>query len=326
LATRYDKYERSKGNVSSKIGAKWTVLPQLALRASYAESFKAPTLKQLFANAGQGAINLTEDQCRALGFPAGCAGLSAFRLTGSNPDLKPEQGKSYNVGFIAEQGPFSVSVDAWQIDKDDNITTPTLLSAIQQGFTRFDTSTARWFIFQNLQNFAQSRTAGVDLDSRVRFRGTPIGDVTVRAAGTYYSKQQTRTTTADPWAEFNGTYLTARWRNLVSASTEMGPWAASASYRTTSGFWDTIQSVQGFSNLVPGGLRKVGAYSELDLGMNWRGIKNLDLSFQVKNVLDAEPPFSATNATNNNYSQQGFAELYSSRGRFFQVGMTYRFQ
>ncbi len=326
LATRYDKYDGSKGNVSSKVGAKWTVIPEFALRASYSESFKAPTLKQLFANAGQGAINLTEDQCRALGFPAGCAGQPAFRITGSNPDLKPEQGKSYNLGFIAEKGAFSVAVDAWQIDKSDNISTPTLLSAIEQGFTRFDTTTARWFIFQNLQNFAQSRTAGVDLDSRVRFRGTPVGDVTVRAAGTYYSKQQSRTTSSSPWAEFNETYNTPRWRNIVSASTEMGPWAASAAYRTTSGFYDTTFAKQNFGLLPAGGLRKVGAYSELDVGINWRGVKNLDLSFQVKNLLDAEPPFSATNATNNNFSQQGFAELYNSRGRFFQVGMTYRFQ
>ena len=32
----------------------------------------------------QGAINLTEAQCTALGLPAGCANLPAFRLTGSN--------------------------------------------------------------------------------------------------------------------------------------------------------------------------------------------------------------------------------------------------
>ena len=38
------------------------------------------------------------------------------------------------------------------------------------------------------------------------------------------------------------------------------------------------------------------------------------------------PPFSGTGAINNNYSQQGFAELYTSRGRYYQLTAQYAFK
>ena len=43
-------------------------------------------------------------------------------------------------------------------------------------------------------------------------------------------------------------------------------------------------------------------------------------------VFDRMPPFSVTNATDNTYTQMGFAELYTNRGRFFYVGASYKFR
>jgi len=45
----------------------------------------------------------------------------------------------------------------------------------------------------------------------------------------------------------------------------------------------------------------------------------------VKNALDKMPPFSVTNATDNQYTQMGFAELYSPRGRFWYLSANYKF-
>jgi iron complex outermembrane recepter protein len=325
LAVRYDDYSTSKAT-SPKVAFKFQAIPELALRASYSESFKMPTLKQLFANAGQGAINLTESQCVALGFPAGCAGQPAFRLTGSNPNLKPEFGKNFNVGVVADAGPFSVSVDWWRIDKSDNISTPTIQSAIEQGFTRFDTETARWFIFQNLQNFAQSLNEGIDVDARWSQKLGDIGKLTLRGSMTYYTAQRTRTNSDSPWAEFNGTYGSPAWRATGIVTLERGPWTGQALIRGTAGFWDTIQPWENFGLLPAGGLRKVNKYDEVDLTVSYAGFRNLTLSGAVKNVFDRMPPFSATNATNNNYTQMGFAELYSSRGRFYQLNLGYSYR
>lgn len=320
VAIRYDKYDGASRS-SPKFALKWDAAPGFALRASYAESFKMPTLKQLFANAGQGAINLTEEQCRGVGLPPGCANISAFRLTGSNALLQPEIGKTHNIGAVLEAGAASLSVDLWEVKKRDNITTPTLDQAIQQGAFTFDQATARYFIFQNLQNFASSENKGVDVDAQLRLRATAIGNVTLRGNVTYYTKQRTKILATDPWDEFNATYATPRWRSALTLTSELGAWTLTGVLRGWGGFYDSIQPTR---SLLPN-TRLVPGYDEVDVGVIWAGLKNLKLSASVKNLFDRVPPFSATNATNNNFSQMGFAELYTSRGRYFQVGAELQF-
>jgi len=326
LAVRRDDYGSDK-STSPKVAVKWQALPALALRASYSESFKMPTLKQQFATAGQGAITLTPAQCAQItGQPASCTnGLAAQRRTGSNADLGPEKGKTYNIGVIGEAGPVSVSVDFFRIAKTENISTPTLQTAIDQGFFFFDNVNNFWVVQQNLQNFAQSLNSGVDVDARLRLPGTAIGNVTIGANATYYSDQKTRTTSASPWAEFGNTYATPLWRANLTVSAEKGPWLVQGVIRGVGGFWDTDIPRNSITAATPGGSRKVSAYDEVDLTVRWSGIKNLQLTGSIKNLFDRMPPFSARNSSSNIYTQMGFAELYTVRGRFYQVSAEYSF-
>jgi iron complex outermembrane receptor protein len=323
LAARYDRYDTAE-RVSPKAALKWRAVPGLLLRASYSESFKMPTLKQLYATSGIRLINLTESQCTGIGLPAGCAGTPARALIGANPLLAPEVGRGVNVGFVADRGPLSLAVDVWRIDKEDNIATPTVDEAIHQGFYRFDPS-GGWFVMQNLQNFVRSRSAGVDVDARLRFAATRLGDVTIRAATTYTARQAARATADSPWAEFAGTYAKPRWRATLAASAEQGAWTATALVRATGGFWDTVLPHEQLGALPPDGLRRVRAHEELDVTVAYRASRSLTLTGSVKNLLDRMPPFSATNATNGGFTQQGFAELYTARGRFLQAGVEFGF-
>lgn len=321
VAARYDKYDTAS-RTTPKVAIKWQMIPQFLVRASYSEAFKMPTLKQLFGNAGEGAINLTSEQCVAIGLPAGC-NAPAFRVTGSNAGLKPELGKSYNLGFVSDIGAFSAAVDFWRIAKEDNIATPSILFALENGFFSRD-ELNRLRVFLNLQNFAQTNNTGVDVDTRLKVGETPIGNVTLRAAGIYYKHQRTRTSSTAEWAEFNATYATPRYRHSLIATSEKGPWIFQGVWRTTSGFADTIQPAENFALLA--GVRRVSSFEELDLSVTYSGIKNLTLFGAIKNALDRMPPFSATNGTNNNFTQMGFAELYSNRGRFYQVTAQYQFK
>ena len=326
LALRYDDYE-GQSSASPKVAAKWQITPAFAIRGSYTKSFKMPTLKQKFASAGQGAITLTPAQCQQVGNAANeCTnGLPAFRRTGSNPDLGPEFGKTYNFGIIAEAGPFSASVDYFNLKKDRDIGTLSIQSAINGGFFLRDDQN-RIVVLQNLQNFATSNYRGVDADVRLRFRGLPIvGDFTVRGNGTYYINQRTRVSLADPWAEYNGTYSTPRWRTVLTATSQTGPWTFQGQMRTVGGFYDTAIAKNFWTATTPGKDRLVEAHQELDVTVSWEGIKNLKLTGSIKNLFDQMPPFSMQNAASNNYSQMGFAENYNNRGRFFQVGAEYSF-
>lgn len=322
-AIRYDKYP-SYSQSSPKLAAKYTPIPQVAFRASYSESFRAPVLKQLFGAQEQGAINITNPaQCTALGVALAADGsclINAFQVNGANPDLKPETGKTTNFGVVFEVNQnINASVDVWNIRKQNNIATPTITTAINNGL--FSRQGARTFVFTNLQNSAEADSAGVDLDARVRLPGTAIGNVTLRNLVTYYTSIKTRAQGSSEWAEFNGTYNYPRWRNALFANVETGPWTYGAAIRTIAGFADTDEPAP-----VPTGTRRIGTYDELDVQVAYAGIKNLTLTGGVRNLLDRAPPFSLTNASDNQYTQMGFAEQYSNRGRFFYGSVNYKFR
>ena len=321
-ALRYDSYpEESK--TSPKIAARWAITPQFLMRASYSESFRAPSLKQLYGNAEQGADTLSSpEECAAIGEPTGCT-IPAFFVTGGNPNLKPEKGRTYNIGFVYDVNTFSAGVDFWRVEKKDNITTPTVLTALEQGLTGRDEQ-GRLLVFTNLQNFAEGQSQGVDLDLRLRVP-TPIGRFSLINTGTYYDFVRTRSGADDPWGQFAGTYATPRYRNIFSVNWESGAWAAYATHRYTHGFWDTdAPSTSEEPRLA--NVRRVGSHDEVDVQVSFLGIKRMRFDLGVKNLFDNEPPFSFTNASKNAYTQMGFAELYTNRGRFYYGTVRFEFR
>jgi iron complex outermembrane receptor protein len=321
-AIRYDKYPQ-ESKASPKIAAKWSVTPNFLVRGSYTESFRAPSLKQLYGNPEQGADTIaTPEECAAIGQPADCT-VPAYFQTGGNVDLKSEKGKTWNLGFVFDSGPFSAGVDFWRLDKTDNITTPTVLSALEQGlFTRNENGLL--VVFTNLQNFAEASSQGVDLDLRLRAGDTRLGRLTFGNSTTYYQWIRTRAVDSD-WGNFQGTYATPRYRNVFTANLEKGPWAGTVAWRTVGGFWDTDAGATG-EDPIPSTVRRVGTHEELDLQASFQGWRNFRFDLGVKNALDRMPPFSITNASQNSYTQMGFAELYTNRGRFFYGTVTYTFR
>jgi iron complex outermembrane recepter protein len=322
-ALRHDRYPTAS-KTSPKLAALWTPIRQLGVRASYTESFRMPSLKQLFGASDEGAVDVFEDaDCLAIGQPIGCE-VAAFQVGGSNPNLKPEKGKTWNVGLIADMGPLSGTIDWWRIEKEDEITQPTLSTALSQGLFTRDPVLGRLLIFTNLQNTAESKYEGVDLDLRFRFPRFSWGSIQLRNATTYYIHQRTREV-GEEWAEFNGTYALPRWRNTFIVQVETGPFQFDVIGRSVAGFADT-DDPWSESEPIPAGTRRVGTHDEWDVSGAYTGFKNTRLRLGVKNVLDRTPPFSVVNAVNNQYEQVGFAPLYSSRGRFFFIDATYSFK
>ena len=321
-AVRYDSYPE-EDKLSPKIAARWAMTPNFLMRASYAESFRAPNLKQLYGAAEQGADTLSSDaECIAAGAQPGCT-IPVFFVTGGNPNLKPEEGKTYNFGFVYDVNTFSAGIDFWRIEKRNNISTPTVLTALEQGLTGRDEQ-GRLLIFTNLQNFAEGQSQGVDVDFRLRVP-TPAGRVSLANTGTYYDFVRTRSGAGDPWGQFAGTYATPRYRNVFVANLESGAWGFTLAHRYTHGFWDT-DAPSTSETPRAANVRRVGSHDELDLQVSFTGIRRLRLDLGVKNALDNEPPFSFTNASKNAYTQMGFAELYTNRGRFFYGTVRYEFR
>lgn len=322
VAVRYDKY-KGYSATSPKMALKFAATPTLAFRASYSESFRAPVLKQLFGAQEEGAITITNpDQCTGLGVALdddGTCLVNAFQVNGSNPGLRPEKGKTLNLGTVFEVGQnFNASVDWWKIRKTNDISSPSISSAIEQGL--FAKQGARFYVFTNLQNIAERETSGVDVDARLRLKDTPLGNLSLRNMLTFYMTNKSRSTAADPWSEYIGTYTYPRFRNGFTVSAENGPWTVTSALRTVGGFWDTDQPRPTDTS------RRVSAHEEVDLTVQYSGIKSLEITAGVKNLLDRMPPISLTNALDNTYTQMGFAEVYSARGRFFYLSAKYAFR
>lgn len=318
-ALRYDNYP-NESKTSPKVGFMWRPLTQVGVRGTYAGSFRAPVLKQLYGAQEEGAITITSDrQCQLLGQAPGCI-INAFQVNGSNPNLKAESAKTLSYGLVFELGQnFNASVDFWRVEKKDDITTPTITTALEQGL--FELRSGRYYISTNLLNIAKRINKGVDVDARMRFPGTPLGTITVSDGLTYYYSQRSQDSANDPMLEYINTYALPRWRNRFAVSSEMGPWTVTGVYRTVAGFYDSDQELP-----VARLERRVGNHEEFDLQGSYTGVKGLTLKAGVKNVFDRMPPFSAQNATDNTYTQMGFAELYNVRGRFFYVGLNYSFR
>ncbi|HEU4622466.1 MAG TPA: TonB-dependent receptor [Burkholderiaceae bacterium] len=321
LALRHDRYSDYDAT-SPKVAAKWNVVPELSVRASYAESFRSPALKQRFGAREQGAATITErEQCDQLGIaPSSPCNVAAFQITGANPNLKPEKAKTYNLGLVFQ--PFarlSGALDFWWIYKKDDISTLTIPAAIENGFVGRDPNDGRYLIFTNLQNVAERAVRGVDFDVQYR-QPSSLGIFTLRNAITYTDSNRTREA-GQNWTEFANTYAQPMYRNVFRVTYERGAWSGQTQARTTGGFWDTDQP-----HPVATGTRKVGSFTEVDLSVRYAGMRNWRIEGGVLNMFDKEPPFSLTNALDNQYSQLGFAELYTNRGRFFYVNVGYRFQ
>jgi len=130
FAGRFDKYPGIKTNFVPKVGAKWTISDSFALRGTYAEGFRAPALVQVTPGGAQFFLNNLFDPKRCEtdeATPKPGATLTDCRKSasgsgGANPDLKPENAKSYSLGFIfSPTNKFDVVVDLYQIRKEGEV-------------------------------------------------------------------------------------------------------------------------------------------------------------------------------------------------------------
>jgi iron complex outermembrane receptor protein len=322
-AVRFDDYP-TDSRTSPKVAARWQPNKMFLMRASYSESFKMPTLKQLYGAQEQGAINISSDEeCQAIGQPAGCF-IPAYQVNGANPNLKPEIGKTFNIGGVLESGPLTLGLDWFKIEKRDNISSPTILSSLLAGRTA-RAPNGQLLVYTNLQNTSFFETSGFDMDAELKFSLGSLGKLGLRDVATYYLYQRQRGAGSDPWYNYVDTYATPRWRNYFKTEWEMGAWVVGLTWRTVANFRDTDDPPTG-EEPIPASVRTVGKHEEGDIQVSWSGIKNLRVDLGVKNFLDRMPPISIQNVSSNAYTQMGFAELYTNRGRFFYGSVNYKFK
>ncbi|WP_426493020.1 TonB-dependent receptor [Hymenobacter sp. 102] len=180
VAGRAERYSDFGNNVSGKLAARYSILPDLAVRGNLGNGFRAPSLQQrYFTNS---STQFTSGELREV-------------LTTNNDDpltrafgigsLKQEKSKNYSLGLTARVlRTITLTVDAYQIDIRDRI-------VLSSQFNRSNAAVNQilgTLPVQGIQFFANAvntRTRGLDIVANERLQLGPDSRLTLTAAANF---------------------------------------------------------------------------------------------------------------------------------------------
>jgi iron complex outermembrane receptor protein len=126
---RYDHYSIGFSHFSPKIGAKWSPIRQIAIRGTYSEGFRAPSIPETsgavigftnytpIAGAGDAALRAQYGNDSYITTTYGLGNNSA-----GNPNVKPETSRSFTGGIVVQPTPWlSATFDYYNIQKKNLI-------------------------------------------------------------------------------------------------------------------------------------------------------------------------------------------------------------
>jgi iron complex outermembrane recepter protein len=310
IAGRFEDYSDAGQTTSPKVGLLWQPYSELVLRANYGESFRAPALRELHETADQSPTFL----------PRGSQQVLAEILYGGNPDLEPEQARSWTFGGDyrpAAMPGLRVGLNLFRIEFDNQIGQPAFTSLTTaltnpalSAFVRIidptnnaqdradmqalldlpTTALADLFPAEAYGAIVDARFVNTSsvllkgIDANLGY-GFDIGDhaFELDANLTYLDRFDTRATpTAPVQSGINSPNLPVDLRGRASANWTYSDWGASAAVNYVDGYPD-----------VTG--RPIGSWTTADVQFRYaptRGVLGgTSLTLNVQNILDTDPPF-----------------------------------
>ena len=283
-------------------------------------------------------VSQTQADSGALNSPAGQYNY----LAGGNPDLQPEEAETWTVGFVATPSflpGFSASVDYYDIDITKAITTVGASITMQLCYLEGDADACSrilrnengqlWVGTGNVvdtnTNIGGVSTSGVDVSAAYGFDAGTYGSFNMSMNGTWLDSYD-----YDPIGQTFAEYScvaaygndcgtpTPEWRHRARLS-----WATPWDGLDLSATWRYIGSV----DLDTGATGRVDstldAQNYFDLAGQWAAKDWVTFRFGVNNVLDDDPPLSASTGTTGNGNT--YPQTYDALGRYWFVGATFDF-
>jgi iron complex outermembrane receptor protein len=360
-AVRTEKYSDTDDPTVPKYSVRY--LPfndELALRATYSESFAAPTLFQLFGPGGVGFTSSLNLQRLGGGSITG----QANARSGANASLKPATSDNWTAGFVwspKNLKGFSVSMDYFSVEQEgliSTIGTSTILQDVElrgtgspyAPFVRFgprnDTSvftggtpvTAAGqigtraidevYVTDTLVNIAGQRLAGVDFKLDYTWNQDAWGRFDASLAGIWwnYYKATTLPGTAEfdtvgQATNFNGTI--PDWQTYLSLAWTRGPVGATFAWTHI----PEIEDVNWYDDTDVGADANVESYNSIDVsasftfGTDYRWVNGLTVRVGANNVFNETPPMAKGTFTDSNAD----IATYGAVGRLIYVEARLKF-
>jgi iron complex outermembrane receptor protein len=229
----------------------------------------------------------------------------------------------------------NIALDWWEIEREN-----TIRSAPRDVLIRYyDLFQDNWIrdssgevvaIDRRFINSGGSLMRGIELDANL---GGELagGRWNVNLNGSYIHQFHTKPLEALPYSDnlvdryvryFN---LPIRWKHTLNMSYARGAWSHSLIQVHRDGYQDEPPiSVANGSFIPPDWRPRVDGYTTYNYSVSWTGIKDLKLTFGVKNILDQDPPFTAHM---NDFAAGAAWEprIADPRGRAYSLLVEYRF-
>jgi iron complex outermembrane recepter protein len=356
VAARVDKFPGFDAQVSPKLGLRYQPTPELLLRGTVETGFRAPNLTEaaksskfsfdpgvvdpqrcpaalryaddLTAQAANEADpnvaarllaqadNVIQSEC-SVGIP---------NITSENPELKPEESKSYSLGIVLEPvKDLNFSLDYWNIKRKNEIGLRPADELLAQendlpaGIeisrlplsqdTTFDAAAQALYgvtagplasITNRFENFSKTKTSGIDIGMSSDI-GTPIGKLGLDLNATYLINYQAFSTTRNSYGyNLAGRYGYSRLAASFSAALKTGSLTNGFRVRyasgtslvadiadTETGIWTTAGCLENFG--IPASECRVGASTLVDYFFSYEGIKNLTVGVNIRNIFNEQP-------------------------------------
>ena len=365
LGLRYSDYDLFGDSTDSSVKLEWRPVEDLLIRGSWSEVFRVPQIGDLFGGKFANAPTFNDPCLRitaadVAATPNLAVACENVPLTGDfqqpnsqvtgrfggNPNLEPETGEVLTAGFVYQPSflnGFSMTVDWWQYELDDVITSldvnTTAEICVNSGTSALVTSLPGspsfcslinrnpdgtiFYIDQPTLNFGKLETSGYDIGFKYALEDTAAGSFQFALDTTFIDKYDstpcdvcTTTEVAGSFDRQFGNY--GEWRALASVGWNWNAYTAMLSGRYIDGVVvhdpDGSPGIQADMNIPS------VTYVDLSFGYTFRE----KLSFQIgaDNLTDKQPPiFYQNNVLNSNTD----VSTYDTVGRYYRASIKYTF-
>lgn len=359
-AVRFADYSTIGSATSWKVGLDWSINDELRARFTASEALRAPNINELFSAQGQtfysvsdpcresNLANVNPDtaelrraSCLALGVPAGFDdnydSATLEGLAGGNPELQPEESRSYTAGLVYQPNwlpGFSATVDYWEIDITDTISALSaqriLTECLDAGdinnqycarITRSQAGNTQGQItlIENFSlNIARSFNRGVDFEFGYDFDAFN-GGIRTALLGTYLLDARDYPFQDQPeeFTDTSGVLGDATLQLRFTVDYTRDKWSIGTRTRYTDSV-NLYNPVELARNPNPSNIMSYGAYAVTDVTGTYYFDSGVRLTLGVDNVFDRDMP------ANTDGTGAGSA-YYDNIGRFGYIRVGYSF-
>ncbi len=324
-AGRFEHYSDFGNSEAGQFTTRYEITPQLAIRGTISNGFRAPSLAQ----EGFAAVNVAPTNATAQ-FPVDSA---AAKLLGASP-LKPERSQNYTGGITytpIEHMHFAL--DFYQIDIRDQIVDsglfggPLVLEAIALNGSQVPPGlTASDVLAQFYTNGVNTRTQGADLTWDYTTFLPNDGRINWLVASNVNSIVITRTEasaglTPDVLSEIKD--ATPKSKTILQATYLKDPWTITLRETRYGQVAEII--ADGYTGGTPFTYNRAGPSFITDLDINYKITPHLTLTLGANNLFDKYAPHSNADIRYQNAEQYIITSPYGIDGGIYYLRAGYKF-